>query len=132
MIAHQQFNGQSQSQIFNGSRNRTSPNVIIAFVNNKEEAMMFNVPKGYTAYLFEFARPVFYVKDCDGVSGQIAFSEYTYEEVIQPQAPDPSTFVTRNDMVDFKNDIMQSIAELMNNRPNNPSVVNNQGMGGKK
>lgn len=108
-----------QNQQFRGT-----PRLIIANVNNKDEAMMFNVPKGYTAYLFEYNNPLFYVKNCDEYTGQISFFEYEYNEVIPQPVPDPSNFVTRNDMESFKNDIMQSIASLMNNNQYNQLEVN--------
>lgn len=108
-----------QNQQFRGT-----PRLIIANVNNKDEAMMFNVPKGYTAYLFEYNNPLFYVKNCDEYTGQISFFEYEYNEVIPQPIPDPSNFVTRNDMESFKNDIMQSIASLMANNQYNQSEVN--------
>ena len=91
----------------------TSNNTFIVFVNNKDEAMMVNVPKGCTAYIYEIRNPVFYVKECDAVTGQITFSEYNYTEVIPQPAPDPANFVTKNDMELFKNDIMTSISALL-------------------
>ena len=117
MINH--MGQQSQSQQY-----RSTPRLIIANVNNKDEAMMFNVPKGYTAYLFEYNNPLFYVKSCDEFTGQISFFEYEYNEVIPQPVPDPSNFVTRNDMENFKNDIMQSITSLIVNNQNNYSEVN--------
>lgn len=117
MINHNNQMGQNQQ--FRGT-----PRLIIANVNNKDEAMMFNVPKGYTAYLFEYNNPLFYVKNCDEYTGQISFFEYEYNEVIPQPIPDPSNFVTRNDMESFKNDIMQSIASLMTNNQYNQSEVN--------
>lgn len=102
---------------------RVSQKLVISNVNNKDEAMMFNVPKGYTAYLFEYNKPVFYVKSCDEFTGQVSFFEYEYNEVIPQPVPDPSNFVTREDMVGFKNDIMQSIAALI---ANNQEVNGNE------
>jgi hypothetical protein len=86
---------------------------------------MFNVPKGYTAYLFEFSKPIFYVKSCDEFTGQISFFEYEYNEVVPQPVQDSSNFVTRNDMESFKNDIMQSITQLIANNQYNQSEVNN-------
>ena len=99
-------------------QNRGISRLMIANVNNKDEAMMFNVPKGCTVYLFEYNNPVFYVKSCDEFTGQVSFFEYEYNEVIQQPTPDPSVFVTKDDMVGFKNDIMQSIAALIANNAN--------------
>ena len=122
MINHSNQVGQNQQY-------RSTQRLIIANVNNKDEAMMFNVPKGYTSYLFEYNNPLFYVKSCDEFTGQISFFEYEYNEVIPQPVPDPTNFVTRDDMVGFKNDIMQSIAALLvNNQPeiNNPVIKVNQ------
>ena len=122
MINHNNQVGQNQQY-------RSVQRLTIANVNNKDEAMMFNVPKGYTAYLFEYNNPLFYVKSCDEFTGQISFFEYEYNEVIPQPVPDPTNFVTRDDMVGFKNDIMQSIAALLvNNQPeiDNPVIKVNQ------
>lgn len=118
MINHSNQVGQNQQY-------RSVQRLTIANVNNKDEAMMFNVPKGYTAYLFEYNNPLFYVKSCDEFTGQISFFEYEYNEVIPQPVPDPTNFVTRDDMVGFKNDIMQSIAALLVNNQNNQPELNN-------
>ena len=112
------------NQISQSQQYRSTQRLIIANVNNKDEAMMFNVPKGYTAYLFEYNNPLFYVKGCDDFTGQISFFEYEYNEVIPQPVPDPSNFVTRNDMENFKNDIMQSLTSLIANNQYNQSEVN--------
>ena len=106
MINHNNI-GQMQS--------RNMSRLIIANVNNKDEAMMFNVPKGYTAYLFEYHRTMFYVKSCDEFTGQVSFFEYEYNEIVPQPVQDSSNFVTRDDMVNFKNDIMDSISTLLSN-----------------
>ena len=113
------------NQINQNQQFRGTSRLIIAYVNNKDEAMMFNVPKGYIAHLFEMTKPVFYIKSCDEFTGQISFFEYEYNEIVPQPVPDPSNFVTRNDMESFKNDIMQSIASLMANNQYNQSEVNN-------
>ena len=108
---------------------RGTQKLYIAYVNNKDEAMMFNVPKGYTAFLFEYNRPVFYIKSCDEFTNQISFFEYEYTEVVPAPMPDPSNFVTRDDMLGFKDEIMQSIATLLASNVNtqgNQNMQNNQ------
>lgn len=107
-------------------QNRIVSKLMIANVNNKDEAMMFNVPKGYTAYLFEYNKSVFYVKACDEFSGQVSFFEYEYKEVIPQPVQDSSNFVTRDDMVNFKDDIMQSIAALLANNQQNGGMNDEQ------
>lgn len=107
------INQANQSQVLKTGSYQIGPNIGIAIVNNKDEAMMMNVAKGYALYIFERYNPIFYIKEADAVSGQISFSEYAYEEVIPQPAPDPSNFVTKNDMEVFKNDMMNSIAVLL-------------------
>lgn len=85
----------------------------IAFVNNKDEAMMINVAKGFAVYIFETMNPIFYVKEVDATTGQVSFCEYNYTEVIPQPAPDSSNFVTKDDMNLFKNDLMNSIAAMI-------------------
>lgn len=111
MINH--MNQPNQSQVVKSGSYQVGPNAGIAFVNNKDEAMMMNVTKGYTIYIFELLNPTFYVKSSDAITGQLSFSEYQYTEVIPKQAPDPSNFVTKSDMEYLKNDIMNSIAALL-------------------
>lgn len=107
-------------------QNRGITRLMVANVNNKDEAMMFNVPKGCTAYLFEYNNPVFYVKSSDEFTGQVSFFEYEYNEIVQQPSPDPSVFVTKDDMIGFKNDIMQSIAALIANNTNMEENNNEQ------
>lgn len=111
MINH--INQPGQPQVLKTGSYQIGPNIGIAIVNNKDEAMMMNVTKGYALYIFERYNPIFYIKEADAISGQISFSEYEYEEVQHKPAPDPSIFVTKNDMNNFKNDIMNSIATLL-------------------
>lgn len=106
---------------------RSNSRLLIANVNNKDEAMMFNVPRGYVAYLFEYRNPLFYVKSCDEFTGQISFFEYKYDEVEPQPVPDPTSYVTRNDLMSFKDDIMQSInGLLLNNQNQNRGGMNNE------
>lgn len=121
MINHMNLPNQGQP-----TRASSQQNVYIAFVNNKDEAMMLNVPKGYTFYIFELYKPVFYMKNSDAVSGQISFSEYEYNEVVPQPAPDPSNFVTREDMNSFKDDIMSSIATLLTQNNQKEGAPNGQ------
>lgn len=121
MINHMNLPNQGQP-----TRASSQQNVYIAFVNNKDEAMMLNVPKGYTFYIFELYKPVFYTKTSDVVSGQISFSEYEYNEIIPQPAPDPSNFVTREDMNGFKDDIMNSIAVLLTQNKQKEGEPNGQ------
>lgn len=121
MINHMNLPNQGQP-----TRASSQQSVYIAFVNNKDEAMMLNVPKGYTFYIFELYKPVFYMKTSDVVSGQISFSEYEYNEIIPQPAPDPSNFVTREDMNSFKDDIMSSIAALLTQNNQKEGVSNGQ------
>lgn len=121
MINHMNLPNQGQP-----TRASSQQSVYIAFVNNKDEAMMLNVPKGYTFYIFELYKPVFYMKNSDVVSGQISFSEYEYNEVVPQPAPDPSNFVTREDMNSFKDDIMSSIATLLTQNNQKEGAPNGQ------
>lgn len=107
------MNQPGQSQVLKTGSYQLGPNIGIAVVNNKDEAMMMNVTKGYALYIFERYNPIFYIKDADAITGQVSFNEYKYEEVQPQPAPDTSNFVTKNDMEHFKNDIMSSIAALL-------------------
>ena len=111
MINHTNLPG--QSQVLKTGSYQIGPNIGIAVVNNKDEAMMMNVTKGYALYIFERYNPVFYIKDADAITGQVSFNEYKYEEVLPQPAPDPSNFVTKSDMDNLKNDILTSVAELL-------------------
>lgn len=91
-----------------------SGKLTIGIVNNREEGLMFNVPTGYTAYIFNRFAPEFYVKDNNNMTGQCTFSDYTYtEKVMQPQQiaqPQQSTnYLTKDDVASIKNDIVNSV-----------------------
>ena len=111
MIGH--MNQPNQSQVLKTGSYQLGPNIGIAIVNNKDEAMMMNVTKGCALYIFERYNNIFYIKEADAISGQISFNEYQYEEIHRDPAPDTSNFVTKNDMEMFKNDMMNSIAMLL-------------------
>ena len=84
----------------------------VGIVNNREEGLMYNVPAGYTAYIFNRFAPEFYIKDNNNMSGQCTFSDYIYEEkVIQTpqQAQASNNYVTKDDMAAIKNDIVSSV-----------------------
>lgn len=53
---------------------------IMDFVNNREEALMYNVLTGCCAYLFNLNTPEFYVKDNANITGQCTFTDYAYEQ----------------------------------------------------
>lgn len=120
------MNQSNPNQAFRTGSQQPSQNTYVAFVNNKDEAMMLNVPKGYTFYIYELYKPIFYIKSSDAVTGQISFSEYEYNEVIPQPAPDPTNFVTKNDMELFKNDIMNSISTLLAQANQREGVMNEQ------
>lgn len=107
------MNQPNQSQILKTGSYQIGPNIGIAIVNNKDEAMMMNVTKGCALYIFERYNPIFYIKEADAITGQISFNEYEYNEIVRKPVPDPSNYVTKNDMDNFKNDIMNSIAVLL-------------------
>lgn len=96
-----------------------SGKLTIGIVNNREEGLMFNVPTGYTAYIFNRFAPEFYVKDNNNMTGQCTFSDYTYNEKVmqqpqmaqQPQAQvqQPTNYLTKDDVASIKNDIVNSV-----------------------
>ncbi len=92
-------------------------NTIIAFCSSREEALMMNVTRGFTAYIFDRFEPVFYLKTSDALTGEISFKDFSYEEIKKPE-PEPVTtpdVVTKSDLESFKNDIMNSISTLIAN-----------------
>ena len=96
----------------NQMMNLNSGKLTIGFVNNREEGLMYNVPTGYTAYIFNRFAPEFYIKDNNNMSGQCTFSDYTYEEkVMTPpqQQMQNNNFVTKDDIASIKNDIVNSV-----------------------
>ena len=92
-------------------------NTTITFCNSREEALMTNIPRGFTIYIFDKFSPVFYLKSSDAVTGEISFKDFSYEEIQKPE-PEPATtpdVVTKSDLESFKNDIMNSISTLIAN-----------------
>jgi hypothetical protein len=82
------------------------------FASNRDEAMMMNVPKGFTFYIFDMFNPIFYVKQVDGQTEQVTFKEYQYTEVEAPQKPvsvPAGDVVTKDDFESFKTDMMNLI-----------------------
>ena len=108
MISHNnQMMGSSNSNPF------ASGKLLIGVVNNREEALMFNVPSGYTAYIFNRFVSEFYVKD--NLTGQCSFSDYEYAEK-KPVVPEPvqqSNGVTKDDLANMEQRIMQSVSNVL-------------------
>jgi hypothetical protein len=92
-------------------------NTTIAFCSSREEALMMNVMRGFKAYIFNMFEPVFYLKTSDALTGEISFQDFSYEEIKKPEpVPTPAPdAVTKADLADFKNDIMNSISTLIAN-----------------
>lgn len=87
---------------------------MFGMVNNRDEAMMFNVPVGCCAYIFNANDPEFYVKDNANLSGQCTFADYIYEEkpAEKPQVVNTNEYVTRDDFESFANNVMNAIKQL--------------------
>ena len=88
--------------------------LLIGIVNNREEALMFNVQPGYTAYIFNRFLPEFYVKD--NATGQCSFSDYEYNEkkqVVNPVQQEQTTNVTKDDLANMEQRIMQSVSSII-------------------
>lgn len=85
---------------------------MLGMVNNRDEAMMFNVPVGCCAYIFNANDPEFYVKDNANLSGQCTFADYIYEEKPAPQPQvNNNEFVTKADFDAFANNILNAIQQ---------------------
>ena len=87
--------------------------LLIGIVNNREEALMFNVQAGYTAYIFNRFLPEFYVKD--NSTGQCSFSDYEYSEK-KPIVSEPvqqQNVVTKDDLANMEQRIMQSVSSIL-------------------
>lgn len=89
----------------------------ISFISSRDEAMMTNVPKGFTLYAFDMFNPVFYVKQVDSQTEQVSFKGYRYEEIQEENKPVAGSIdaVTKEDFDAFKNDMINMINSVLNN-----------------
>lgn len=108
MITHNnQMMGSTNTNPFSSGK------LLIGVVNNREEALMFNVPSGYTAYIFNRFMSEFYVKD--NLTGQCSFSDYEYAEKkpIMPEPIQSTNSVTKDDLANMEQRIMQSVSNVL-------------------
>lgn len=108
MITHNnQMMGSTNTNPFSSGK------LLIGVVNNREEALMFNVPSGYTAYIFNRFMSEFYVKD--NLTGQCSFSDYEYTEKkpIMPEPIQSTNAVTKDDLANMEQRIMQSVSNVL-------------------
>ncbi|MBR5952796.1 MAG: hypothetical protein IKZ85_05945 [Pseudobutyrivibrio sp.] len=85
---------------------------VFGMVNNRDEAMIYNVPIGFCAYIFNVNDPEFYVKDNANLSGQCTFTDYIYKEkpIPQPQVNN-NEYVTKADFDEFTQNILNAIQQ---------------------
>lgn len=113
MINHNNFTTTNQQRnIIKPQNYSLSPAQVLGFSNSKDEAMMCNVNKGCTAYIFDNFENKFYVKSVDTITGQVTFDEYEYTAVPKQAPVQPQPEVTKQDLLDLKTSIMDSISTL--------------------
>lgn len=101
---------QHNNQMFGQRPNPSSfgpKRYMLDFVNNREEALMYNVLNGCCVYLFNLNDPEFYVKDNANITGQCTFTDYIYEER-KHQEPSP-----QNDLAAMEQRITQNILNAL-------------------
>lgn len=86
---------------------------ILDFVNNREEALMYNVLAGCCAYLFNLNDAEFYVKDNANITGQCTFTDYIYEERKHQEPVVQNGVLTSDDLSAMEQRITQNILNAL-------------------
>ena len=94
-----------------------SNNVIVVTVQGEQGASMYPVAAGNTVLLIDFNLKKFWIKATDINGLPSKFAAFTFKEEVKPQA-DTGNFVSRNEFEQWKNEIVDSIKNLVGGNAN--------------